>query len=252
MRTKEEQEAIQDCWERKYSQNKASKILGISRSTIKDYYRRLNTGTYPNWKQERDSKSLGLHPCGFDPHRAYQYAYALGFYLGDGCISKGPRAYRLRIFQDARYVKLIKEQQQTLQDLFENNKVSLAKHGENCIAISVYSNALPSLFPQHGKGKKHNRQIVLDDWQKQIVEKHPKAFIKGLIISDGCRFVGKANNQTYEYVNYQFTNYSKDIRDLFVWACTLIGVKTTEYKHCNMIRTRKDVEILEDFIGKKE
>jgi hypothetical protein len=35
------------------------------------------------------------------------YSYLLGLYLGDGYISRDPRTYRLRIFQDRRYRHLI-------------------------------------------------------------------------------------------------------------------------------------------------
>jgi len=41
MRTKEEIEKIYDCYEEKLSQNQAAKLLGISRTTIKDYYKRF-------------------------------------------------------------------------------------------------------------------------------------------------------------------------------------------------------------------
>ena len=43
------------------------------------------------------------------------------------------------------------------------------------------------LFPQHGPGKKHARTIALEEWQQQIVDAHPGAFLRGLIHSDGCR-----------------------------------------------------------------
>ena len=44
----------------------------------------------------------------------------------------------------------------------------------------------PCLFPQHGPGRKHTRPIVLEDWQRDIVELHPHLFIRGLLHSDGC------------------------------------------------------------------
>ena len=45
----------------------------------------------------------------------------------------------------------------------------------------------PCLFPQHGPGRKHERPIVLEDWQRTIVEAHPGPFLRGLFHSDGCR-----------------------------------------------------------------
>jgi len=37
------------------------------------------------------------------------YAYLLGLYLGDGCISKDPRKCKLRIVLDVRYPGIIDE-----------------------------------------------------------------------------------------------------------------------------------------------
>ncbi|MFI9836970.1 helix-turn-helix domain-containing protein [Nonomuraea sp. NPDC051941] len=45
----------------------------------------------------------------------------------------------------------------------------------------------PHLFPQHGPGKKHERPIVLEPWQREIVSAHPGRFVRGLIHSDGWR-----------------------------------------------------------------
>ena len=52
-----------------------------------------------------------------------------------------------------------------------------------------YSNAWPCLFPQHGPGKKHLRRIVLTRWQERSVRRAPELLLRGLIHSDGCRFV---------------------------------------------------------------
>lgn len=41
------------------------------------------------------------------------------------------------------------------------------------------------LFPQHEPGKKHERSIVLADWQQQLVELNSEHLVKGLIESDG-------------------------------------------------------------------
>ena len=40
----------------------------------------------------------------------------------------------------------------------------------HCAVVRVYSNHLPCLFPQHGPGKKHERAIVLESWQQEIVD----------------------------------------------------------------------------------
>ena len=35
-----------------------------------------------------------------------------------------------------------------------------------CISVYAYGLAWLDLFPQHGPGRKHERPIVLDDWQR--------------------------------------------------------------------------------------
>ena len=56
-----------------------------------------------------------------------------------------------------------------------------------CVMAQSHWQHWPCLFPQHGPGRKHERPIVLDDWQREIVEDHPGPFLRGLFHSDGCR-----------------------------------------------------------------
>jgi hypothetical protein len=72
---------------------------------------------------------------------------------------------------------------------------------------------------------KHERRIVLEPWPKSRVNAQPWAFIRGCIWTDGCSFVNRTG--PYEYVSYDFTNYSKDIIDQFTAACDSAGI--TDY-----------------------
>lgn len=162
------------------------------------------------------------------------YSYILGIYLGDGHITKMSRTYRLRIFQDAKYPDLIDKCVKYLEKIFTNNKVNVSRwHAESCKVITIYSNEIPALFPQHGPGRKHNRKITLEDWQKEVVYKYPKGFVSGLLDSDGCKY--KQTNT--DFCVYQFTNISEDIKQIFCWACSLLGVK------CRCAVGRKNVYI---------
>jgi hypothetical protein len=62
----------------------------------------------------------------------------------------------------------------------------------------------PAVFPQHGPGRKHERPIVLARWQRDITESYCESFVRGLIHSDGCRFVARQrkNGRVYRYVRY--------------------------------------------------
>src|SRR5215204_7523019 len=89
--------------------------------------------------------------------------------------------------------------------------------------LSLYSTYLACLFPQHAAGKKHERAIVLEDWQSNILEHEPWPFLRGCIRSDGCVFVNRTG--PYAYVSYDFSNRSAQIRELFMDACDLVGVE---------------------------
>ena len=109
-------------------------------------------------------------------------------------------------------------------------------------------------FPQHGKGKKHERAIVLEPWQREIVSRHPDEFVRGLIHSDGCRTTNRFKTTLpsgrvaeYAYPRYFFSNLSGDIRGLFCAACDALGVRWTLSNPRNVsIAHRKSVALLDE------
>jgi hypothetical protein len=95
-------------------------------------------------------------------------------YLGDGYIVNQARTYCMRIFLDTKYPQIIQEVKTSSGILFPKNKVSTTSDKcsvGNCVAVIFHSKYLPEAFPQHGKDKKHERKIVLQDWQKTILNK---------------------------------------------------------------------------------
>jgi hypothetical protein len=159
-----------------------STLTGIPRRTVLD------------WRHGRRPTSAGW-PCSFEQHLPlpeWQYAYLLGLYLGDGCLSATHRTdvWRLRIFMDSRYPMIIDECCSALESIFPRQKAHrLQRRDSRCIEVSMYSKHWLCLIPQHGPGRKHLREITLAAWQQRIVERCREPFIKGLIHSDGCRIV---------------------------------------------------------------
>jgi hypothetical protein len=151
-------------------------------------------------------------------------------YLGDGCISLLARTQRLRISLDTKYPQIITETQALLARAFPANKIdAIPYHDGACVNVSIYSKHLTCLFPQHGPGKKHKRRIVLEPWQEEIVDAAPWPFIRGCIRTDGCASINRTDvhrPQPYEYLSYDFSNFSEDITMLFVQACERVGVFT--------------------------
>lgn len=250
------QEKIFNLWKEGKNQSEASRALEVPRSTVRDYYKRFSLGEYPNWHRGPAQTRLDLFHCGFESHLAYQYLYLLGMYLGDGHITKvkslknGNHNYRLRIFLDNLYPEIISRTEKAIEAVFPNSKaLRKPKKQSNCTVVYAYSNAFAELFPQHGPGTKHSRKITLENWQKRMIISNPKPFVKGLIESDGCRYLNIVNGKAYS--SYSFTNKSEDLHSIFEWSCGIIGVYPKRNGKNNNIRTRKAVELLDEFIGPK-
>jgi len=183
------------------------------------------------------------------------YAFILGFYLGDGHIVKVGRSYRLSLYNDKNYEDINCELEKCLSKILPNNKVSRYDK-QGCWKISVHSNSLIDMFPQHGIGRKHDRDLCLTDWQYDVINQYPKEFIKGLIYSDGCIVQSK-------YKRYEFSNRSKDIHEMLSYACSRIGIitnirrkgkdssKPTYNQWITSIGKQKYVKILSEFITDK-
>jgi hypothetical protein len=186
------------------------------------------------------------------------YAELLGWYLGDGHISRGRRGvYNLHVVDDARYVDDIARIAVLMSTVKRGGKPH-TRRSPGCVIVTVSWKHWPCLIPQLGPGRKHERPIILEDWQRAIVESHPASFLRGLFHSDGCR----ANNWTrkivagewkrYDYPRWQFTNHSADIRELCCWALDLVGVPWRQSnRYVISVSTRAGVARLDELIGLK-
>jgi hypothetical protein len=200
--------------------------------------------------------------CGGSAHQfdalPPSYVYLLGVYLGDGCISTHPRGvYRLRLHLDLRYPAIVDACEQAIRDLAPRNRVNRLGRRSNFvdrpqvtyIELSAYSKSWVCLFPQHGPGKKHERRIALEPWQQSLVDKRPELLLRGLIHSDGCRFIN--TGRQWRHPRYAFTNLSDDIRGIFCDACDVLGVAWTTAPRTVYVSRKADVAVLDRFIGPK-
>lgn len=125
-----------------------------------------------------------------------------------------------------------------------------------CVVVQAHGKHWTCLFPQHGPGRKHERPIVLEDWQRDIVTAHPGDFLRGLFHSDGCRArnwtrkVVAGELKRYDYLRWQFTNSSDDIRELCCWALELVDIpwRQSNGKTISVSR-RHAVARLDELIG---
>ena len=233
------------------SQAEIARRTGIARATVRQW----GLGNTPKRSSEAHGPDERLTCPLIDMVPGRPYSYLLGLYLGDGTISTMPKGvFRLRIFCCDAYPHLMDLCQEAMETVLPNHKVGRVP-GLGCTDVSSYSKHWPCLFPQFGPGMKHLRRIELSPWQEEIVEEFPEEFLRGLIHSDGCRSINRVTNRfgyRYAYPRYLFTNRSEDIKDLFCWACDLLGV---EWKVMNRyaisINKRADVAFLDTFIGPK-
>jgi len=218
---------------------------GIPRSTIRDWRCRPPARRLP--KVPACERCAGLRP---NPPAA-AYAYLLGVYLGDGCISLHPRAHRLRLTLDAAYPGIIKQCVTALEVIRPGKRAWAGRHGgPRCIEVSMYWQHWPCLFPQHGPGRKHLRPIRLEPWHGAIVVGNPHLFVRGLVHSDGCRIV--ANDRGRRSPRYHFSNLSEDIKRLYCLGLQLLGVEWTRPCDRQIAVYRKaSVAILDRFVGPK-
>jgi hypothetical protein len=186
------------------------------------------------------------------PENQAAYAYLLGLYLGDGNLVTSMRVPVLRIACATAYPGLIDACEHAMRATLAKSVQRVPKQG--CVAVQAYSMHWTCLFPQHGPGKKHEREIRLADWQRQIVDKHPKPFLRGLFHSDGCRVTNQVTvrGKRYAYPRYLFTNESADIMALCGAALDRIGAEWRLNRRNSLSVARAgSVALLDTFIGPK-
>lgn len=224
MRTRDEYERVSQLLSNGLNQCEVSRQSGIPRGTIRDWIKR---GFCPRTGTKNDLRQIiRIDPASYlarneDLKRAY--SFVLGEYLGDGCIRTINNTYRLDIYNDKKYEGLNRLIEQQMKIVFPENRVTRINHG-GCWDIAVYSNQIPNLFPQMGKGKKHDRKIQLTTWQSEIVNSYPHEFIRGLFYSDGCIYQHAHDDGKYVYTCYHFINKSRDIIDCLTRSLAIVGI----------------------------
>jgi hypothetical protein len=232
-----------------------ARLTGIPRGTVKDWV----AGKLPSSLRNVGASCPACgHPAHCPDELPAEYVYLRGLYLGDGCISTHRRGvHRLRIVLDGRYPGIIDECANAMALVMPRNRVSRQQRTGNFATSSphshtevhAYSKSWPCLFPQHGPGKKHERAIVLTDWQERLIDRDPRPLLRGLIHSDGCRFIN--TGRSWRHPRYVFNNYSDDIRRIFREACDRLGLHWTEAPHTVYVSRVADVAVLDSFIGPK-
>lgn len=251
MRTREEFAKARELLAAGRTDHEVARFTGIPRRTISGWRRGESGGS-----DRTDCHGGSVPQHDFSKLEPEAYAYLLGLYLGDGCISAGRReVWCLRITLDAAYPEIIEACATALETIFPTKRARRGhRRDSRCVDVSMWSKHWPCFFPQHGPGRKHLRPIRLAAWQKAIVEAHHKAFVRGLIHSDGTRIVATERKGSYmrRAPRYAFSNRSEDIKALFCESCDALGIRWTRPSDRQIAIYRKDsVALLDEFVGPK-
>lgn len=200
---------------------------GVAVKTIRRWRRLYQRRGLPRGQRHTSARCPRCH--GAPLHRA-AYAELLGWYLGDGYISSGRRGvWNLHIYNDDSYEDLNRHILELMR-LVKPGGRPHTRGKSGCVVSTISWKHWPCLLPQHGPGRKHERSIVLEGWQRGIVEEHPGDFLRGLFHSDGSRtnnWASRAvagNTKRYDYPRWEFVNRSDDIIGLCAWALDLCAV----------------------------
>ena len=103
--------------------------IGVPRTTVRDWRCR------PQIRPRLVSES----PCGvihdFAALPAAAYCYVLGLYLGDGCISRDRRVWRLRITLDQKYPAIIDRCREAIDMLMPGQRAGIVQQAKGCVDV---------------------------------------------------------------------------------------------------------------------
>ncbi|MFP4074134.1 MAG: transcriptional regulator, partial [Actinomycetota bacterium] len=147
--------------------------LGIPRGTIKSWRYGLASASGGRTALWSGQRKVTCFRCEQQWHDREAYAYLLGVYLGDGWIHEGRRGvFQLRVTCDLKYPDIVNEVAVHIVIVRGVDKVSFATR-TGCVDVYAHWKHWPCVFPQHGPGRKHERAIELQAWQREIVTDHP-------------------------------------------------------------------------------
>src|SRR5258708_9706074 len=185
--------------------------LGVSRSTVRHWLYRYGLASRGRTvKRDGHMNPSESGNCPWIPQSDEPaYAYILGLYLGDGTIQRAGRSLRLTVSLDSRYPGIQASCAKAMELITGHPAARRTRQGRD--DISSYGIHWTCLLP-HGRGRKHRRDVVLADWQQDLADRYSVDFVRGLIHSDGCRYLNKVGGRAYP--TYSFSNRSMDIHGL--------------------------------------
>jgi hypothetical protein len=182
----------------------------------------------------------------------------MGLYLGDRHITRGRRdVFALSLFCSDDWPGLLSAARSTMSAVMPASGVCCVQR-PGCTQVKSTSKYWPCLFPQDGPGRKHTREIGLEQWQSAIVERYPGEFARDFSIrtagaaSTGCGASLPAVISGMITRRYLFDNKSADILRLCGEALDRLGVAWGFSRPYTIsVAQRAAVARLDEFVGPK-
>ena len=143
------------------------------------------------------------------PRNSSLLAEFLGITFGDGGIGNPWQlVITLNAISDKAYSNYIK---QIINKLFQIKPVIWKRRGENTLRIVCSSISLVDFLIKKGcvKGNKVKQQLDAPLWIKKVPS-YNKAFVRGLVDTDGCLYIHKhyTKGKLYKNIGFCFTSVS--------------------------------------------
>ena len=245
MHSRETRDAAQDLLGAGRTLSSVSRELGVARSTLRA------------WRNHPMPRPTRCPRCADAALAAAEFAALFGFYVGDGYLARVRRVPVLRISCDQKYPGIVSDVRSLVEGVHQGGRTFMTRPQGTVIVHNGWMH-WPCLLPQHGPGRKHERVLPMEDWQWQVVERHPGAFLRGLFHSDGARVANWATRtvagevKRYDYPRWQFVNRSEQILGWCTDALDLVEVPWRRSGRWTVsVSTRAGVARLDELVGPK-
>jgi intein/homing endonuclease len=185
------------------------------------------------------------------PSESIELAELMGIIAGDGGINNDWQlVISLNSIKDLEYSKYI---YQLLKNLF-NTEVAIRKRPkQNALVLVCSSTNLLDFLVAKGavRGNKITQRIDIPVWIKDNPD-YEKAFVRGLVDTDGCLFIHKhtVKGELRNDIGFCFTNYSRKLLNSVADILTKFKIKqhvTDKGKRIYLYGAKTIVDYLEIF-----
>jgi len=192
-------------------------------------------------------KGLGKIPRDYSSlEKNGNLAEYIGVVLGDGNISKFPRAERIIISANANNNGFVERYAKLTASIFNKEPTVSKINGANCIRISLYQKNISKRL-KIPTGNRSNFEFKVPNWifhnKTNILR-----FLRGLFEAEGSLSIHKA---TYTY-NFSFSNKNKSLLSAVEQELRLLGffpeMRTTSVR----LRRKQEVEKFKEMIRFRE